>query len=201
MNDTSNHAVPLAVMVTRIAFLAYFVFIFFAILLNLFPSSDLSYSWLIYLMLVYYVAEQFSQRFLKKGIDLSYAYPILFAIYSLNLVSMALGAQEKLPLLNRAEHFLSFVFVAYVVWTFFLQYLPHDVWRHHRYYTALLVFSITATSGVINEIVELGLDGLLNTKLIGADPFDTSLDLLMNSLGSGLFLAVRLILDNKRIPF
>jgi hypothetical protein len=201
MNTVPSPAVPLAVAVTRIAFFGYFVFVFCALLRNLFPSSDLSYSWLIYLMLVYYVAEQFAQRFLKKGIDLSYAYPILFAIYSLNLVSMALGAQEKLPLLNRAEHFLSFIFIAYVVWTFFLQYLPHDVWRNHRYYTALLVFSITATLGVVNEIVELGLDGLLNTRLIGTDPFDTSLDLLMNSLGSGLFLAVRLILDNKRIPF
>lgn len=179
---------------TRLAFIVYFSFIFLALRFNLFsPSSDLSYSWLWYLLLVYLIGERFAQRFSERGIDLSYAYPLLFAVYVLNLVSMALGAQERLPLLNRAEHFTSFIFIAFVVWTFFVRYLPQDVWRNHPYYTALLSFSVTATLGVVNEIVELAMDTLFNTRLIGTQ-YDTALDLLMNTLGSGLFLAVQLIL-------
>ena len=103
--------------------------------------------------------------------------------------------------MNRAEHFASFVLLCYVVWIFFIKYLPHEVWHHHQYYTAILVFSITATIGVGNELVELVLDSLFKTNLIG-DRFDTSIDLLMNTLGSGVFLSVRLILgttENKNI--
>lgn len=178
---------------TRAAFAAYFIFSALALYLNWFPGSDLSWSWLIYLIALYYIAERFYAVFLERGIILDFAFPLLFAVYMLNLVSLIFEAQEKLPLLNRAEHFSSFILIAYIVWVFFLQYLPQRVWRQHPYYTAILVLAVTSLMGVVNEVVELLLDGVFKTKLIGKSNIDTSLDLLMNTLGSGLFLGVRLI--------
>src|SRR5688572_24785026 len=80
------------------------------------------------------------------------------------LASIALSAQEKIPIINRAEHFAAFVLLTYIVWVFFLKYLPQDVWRDHPYYTAIIVFSVVAAFGVMNEIVELILDLIFKTK-------------------------------------
>jgi hypothetical protein len=189
---------PLSVVGSRTALVACLIFNFLALYYNLFPGTDMSYSWLLYLLIIYLGAERFYYAFLQKGIDVYFAYPLLLAIYILNTISMTLQAQEKFPLLNRAEHLASNIFLTFVIWVFFLQYLPQSVWRDHSYYTALLVFAIATTIGVFNEIIELSLDGLLNTKLIGTDPFDTPLDLLMNALGSGLFLVVRLVLGTSQ---
>ena len=133
--------------------------------------------------------------FSQKNIDLAFAFPLLFAMYIFNLASVALNAQERFPLMNRAEHLLSFVLMTYIVWTFFIKYLPQQVWSEHPYYTALIVFSVTSTLGVANELAELVFDSMFQTNLIGRE-MDTSLDLLMNTLGVTLFLSVRLILGS-----
>jgi tryptophan-rich sensory protein len=182
------------VIVTRIFFAIYFLFSLASIGWGVLPNPDLELSWLLYLLLLYVTAEYFFKVFFQRGIDLSFAFPLLFAVYVLNLVSLVFRAQEEFPLLNRAEHFASFVLIGYVVWVFFIQYLPQKVWRRHPYYTSILVLAVTGMMGVTNEIVELMLDAILGTHFIGGNPWDTSLDLLMNTLGSGLFLAVRLIL-------
>ena len=187
------YKIPLVVTVTRIGFLAYGVGALIALRYNLFPATEYSYGLWLYLVILYFIGEKLYATFRSRGIDLSYAFPLLFATYLLNLVASLIEAQDHFPLLNRVEHFASFVLLTYVVWIFFLKYLTQDVWRDHPYYTSLLVFSIVAAFGVVNEIVELGLDFIFNTRLIGSG-LDTSLDLLMNSLGSGGFLAIELML-------
>ena len=68
------------------------------------------------------------------------------------------------------------------------------MWHDHPYYTALLTLAVTSLIGVGNEIVELLFDRLFNTSLVGGSNYDTSLDLLMNTIGTGMFLSVRLII-------
>ncbi len=189
-----NSSVPLTMIITRLLFASYFIAAFFAIQSPPVPYSTMSYPWLAYLGTLYLLAERGYTFFKRKKIDLTYSFPLLFANYILNGMTELVGGQERFPLLNRTEHLASFIFLAYIVWTFFTKYLPQAVWRRHRYYTAILVFSVTSTFGVINEIVELVLDSLFGTSLVGSQP-DTSLDLLMNSLGAGLFLAVQLIIS------
>mgnify|MGYP001614592916 CR=1 FL=1 len=187
----TKRGTSLVVIITRLLFAVYFITVAIVIARGHLPLTDSS--WLAYLIILYYLAERFYAAFLKRRIDLGFAFPLLLAVYILNFVSIVLQAQEKLPLLNRVEHFASFVFVGYVIWVFFVQYLPQKVWRQHPYYTALLVLSVSALLGVANETVELFIDTIWHTTLVGLR-YDTSLDLLMNTLGAGLFLAVRLIL-------
>lgn len=189
----TKHGTPLILILSRVAFAGYFIFALWAIQTKTFVYSELTLVWLLYLLALYFIAEQLYKKFFQKGIDLTFAFPLLFAVYCLHIVSILLAGQERLPIMNRAEHFASFILLCYVVWIFFIKYLPHEVWQDHQYYTAILVFSITATIGVGNELVELVLDYLFNTNLIG-NQFDTSVDLLMNALGAGVFLSVRLIL-------
>lgn len=187
---------------SRIAFLVYFVVIFGS---HATPHTNLLVEriplvWCLYLFFMYLAFERIYAVFKTRGIDLAYAFPLLFAVFILNGVSLLVRGQEHVPVINRAEHFTSFVMIGYVVWTFFLKYLPHEVWHDHPYYTALLALSVTSLIGVGNEIVELGMDSLLGTHTIGPR-FDTNLDLLMNTLGSGIFLAVTLILREGNISF
>jgi len=184
---------PIIMVFSRIAFLGYFIFAFATLLADRFPHSQVEPVWLAYQIGLYLFAERLFVLFGEKGIDLTYAFPILFAAFILNFVTQILGGQDQLPLMNRTEHFASFVLITYVVWTFFLKYLPHNVWHDHPYYTALLVLSVTSLMGVSNELIELLIDRIFGTNHIG-NQYDTALDLLMNTLGGGLFLAVRLIL-------
>ncbi len=192
----TRQGTPIIVFVSRLAFAGLFVFALYTLQSPRFPYSNIHLVWIIYLLFIYFTAERLYDSFLKRGIDLTFAWPLLFAVYCLNLVSLLLAGQERLPLLNRAEHLASFILITFIVWVFFLKYLPQRVWRRHTYYTALIVFSVTSTLGVANELVELMFDSLFNSKLVGPR-LDTSLDLLMNSLGAGLFLAVRLILGTS----
>lgn len=189
----TRRGTPIIIVITRLAFAAYFVFAIWAMRAPAFPYSNVHPIWIVYLLLLYYLAERLYHIFLQRGIDLTFAWPLLFAVYCLNLFSMLLAGQDRLPLLNRAEHFASFILLSYIIWIFFLKYLPQQVWRKHPYYTALLAFSVTSTLGVANELVELLFDSLFQTQFVGSK-LDTSLDLLMNALGASLFLAVRLIL-------
>jgi hypothetical protein len=190
----TRRGTPVITVFSRLAFILFFTFATVAVNkdLPLFPNSTLEPIWVAYILLMYILAERLYLFFGKKNIDLTFAYPLLFAIYVLNMTTELLGGQEQLPLLNRAEHFTSFILLTFIAWTFFTKYLPHEVWHEHPYYTAILVMSITSMLGVGNEIIELTLDQLFKTKLLGAS-IDTPLDLLMNTLGAGLFLAVRLI--------
>lgn len=192
----TKRGTPIIVVGTRLLFAAYFSIAIFTVESRLFPHATQSYVWVLYLLAIYYLMERIYAFFGQKNIDLAYAFPLLLAIYAFNFVSISLNAQERIPIINRAEHLLSFILLSYVVWTFFLKYLPQRVWRRHPYYTALIVMSITSTFGVVNEIAELFFDTLFGTTLIGRDS-DTALDLLMNSLGAGLFLSVRLILGTR----
>ncbi|PIT98437.1 MAG: hypothetical protein COT71_00665 [Candidatus Andersenbacteria bacterium CG10_big_fil_rev_8_21_14_0_10_54_11] len=189
----TRRGTPLIVAGSRVLFLVYFAAAAAFIVYNVFPASHYSFSWLLYLLALYYILERLYAFFAAKNIDMSFAFPLALVTYVLNLVSMALNAQSKLPIINRAEHFVSFIILSYVVWIFFLKYLPQKVWRNHPYYTAIIVLAVTALFGVVNEHMELFMDELLGSRLIG-DRLDTSLDLLMNTLGAGTFLATRLIL-------
>ncbi|MEX1112688.1 MAG: hypothetical protein WEC84_04455 [Candidatus Andersenbacteria bacterium] len=189
----TKRGTPLILIVSRVVLIGFFVFALLATLLEWFPSNYLSVYWFAYLIAIYLAAEVIYYQFNQRGINLAFAFPLLFAIVLLNFFSILLEAQDRVPIINRAEHFASFVLFAYIVWIFFLKYLPQKVWRDHPYYTSLLVLSITSLAGVGNEIVELFLDKGFGTNTVGAG-YDTSMDLLMNTLGSGTFLAVQLIL-------
>lgn len=193
----TKQGTPVIIVFIRFAYIAYFLFALWAIKSGRFPYSHLQFVWLVYMLVLYLMAEKIYALFMRQGIDLTFAFPLLFSIYCLSLVSLIIGGQERLPLLNRAEHFASFVLLGYIVWVFFTKYLPHNVWHDHPYYTSLLALSVTSLLGVSNELVELMMDNLFNTKLVGPR-LDTSLDLLMNTLGSTIYLAVRQILGSAK---
>lgn len=190
---------PITVVFSRLLFVIYFIFTFLTSYYHYFPRSRLTPIWIFYLLILYYLLERVYLFYRRKQIDLTYAFPLLFIIYIFNLISMINDAQNRLPLINRAEHFISFVLLTYIVWIFFLKYLPQKVWREHPYYTALIVLSITSFFGVLNEIIELTLDVIFQTDFIG-NRLDTPLDLIMNTLGACLFLAVWLILSSGFTP-
>lgn len=185
--------VPRILILSRLLFFSYFVFYAFCLYRGLFSGYVLTPYWLVYLIVVYIFAEKIYDAFLKRGVDVIYAFPLVFVAYMVNFVSMVLRGQEEIPLLNRAEHFITYILGAYIVWQFFLRYLSQSVWREHPYYTSILVLSITTTFGVGNEIIELFMDINFGTDTIGPR-YDTSVDLLMNVLGVGLFLSIQLIM-------
>lgn len=176
----TKRGTPLILIVSRVVLIGFFLFALSASIFDWFPDSSLTVHWFAYLVAIYIMAEAIYYRFNQRGINLAFAFPLLFAVVLLNFFSMLIQAQERVPIINRAEHFASFVLFAYIVWIFFLKYLPHKVWRDHPYYTAILVLSVTSLAGVMNEIVELFLDQAFGTTTVGLH-FDTSLDLLMNT--------------------
>lgn len=183
---------PLIVIGCRVLFAALFVAGFVDVWFDIFPQGVLSIAWIVYLIVMYALAEYVYRIFKDRDIDLSFAFPLLFAVFLLNFVSEILNAQERFPDINRAEHFTSFILIAYIIWTFFTKYLPQDVWQKHPYYTSILAFSVVSALGVCNEIIELFLDIMFSTHTVGMG-FDTSYDLVMNTLGATLFLSFRLI--------
>lgn len=187
---------------SRLAFVIYFAVVFGSHLLPVLPyiRQHVPIVWGLYMLVIYYSSERTYAIFKQRGIDLAFAFPLLFFVVSLNFVSILVRGQERFPLVNRAEHFTTFILLAYIVWVFFLKYLPQKVWQNHPYYTAILVLSVTSLVGVGNEIAELFMDVNFGTHTIGPG-YDTSLDVLMNTLGSGLFLAVQLILHEANIRY
>ena len=197
---------PVVLIASRFGFAVYFALLFGAHAaaeaqpLAAVVAERVPIVWCLYLLSMYGACEYIYAAFRRRSIDLVYAFPLVFAIFVLNGVSLLIRGQEEVPIINRAEHFTSFILLGYIVWVFFLKYLPHDVWDKHPYYTALLTLSVTSLIGVGNEIIELILDSVVGTNTVGVG-YDTSLDLLMNTLGSGLFLAVSLILHEGNITF
>ena len=185
---------PLLVIGSRLLFAGLFTAGLLDVWLGIFSQGILNLAWLAYLIIMYAAAEYVYRIFRRRDIDLSFAFPLLFAVFLLNFISEILNAQVLFPDINRAEHFTSFLLMGYIVWTFFTKYLPQDVWQKHPYYTSILVFSVVCAFGVGNEIIELFLDIMFGTHTVGPG-FDTSYDLVMNSLGSGLFLCFRLIYE------
>lgn len=190
---------PLFLLFTRMAFAAYFAAAFLLSIARISETSQLEFIWVVYLLALYFGAEWLYSFFMRQGIDLSYAFPILLAVYLFNITTLVSGGQEKYAVLNRIEHMASFVLITFVVWVFFTKYLPQSVWVEHPYYTALLTLAVTSLAGVLNEHFELIIDYFFGTKLVGPGR-DTQLDLLMNSLGSGLFLGTRLMLGKIDDP-
>ncbi|HSX24341.1 MAG TPA: hypothetical protein VLG69_00015 [Candidatus Andersenbacteria bacterium] len=184
---------PRLLTITRVLFALYFIYYILDWHFGWLLGSRLSIIWLGYLVLIYAISERIYASFKKRGVDLVYAFPILFIASQLDFASIILRSQENIPIINRFEHFSMYILLSYVVSQFFLRYLPQKVWNDHPYYTAILILSVTQCLGVINEILELYMDTNFHTNAIGPR-FDTNLDLLMNMLGAGLFLCIRLIL-------
>lgn len=191
-NSMVKPKTPLLVIGCRVLFASLFTAGFIDVWFDMFPSGILSIAWLGYLIVMYALAEYVYLTFKRRGIDLSFAFPLLFAVFLLNFVSELLNAQVRIPDINRAEHFTSFILISYIVWTFFTKYLPHEVWQKHPYYTSILAFSVVSAFGVCNEIIELFLDLMFKLHTVGPG-YDTSFDLVMNTLGATLFLCSRLI--------
>ena len=193
----TKRGTPIITVFTRIAFAGYFIFAYLTAfgLIPSPPTSRLEPLWVTYVGVIYLAAEYLYRVYRRRGIDLTVAQPLVFAVVCLNAVTELLGGQDTLPQLNRAEHFAGFVLITYIIWLFFIRYLPHEVWSEHPYYTALLVLAVTSMFGVCNEIIELFFDHFFHTSHIG-EKTDTALDLLMNTLGSITFLSVRLLIGS-----
>lgn len=190
---------PRLLIVTRTLFALYFLYYALDWHFGWLLGTRLSIIWLGYLVLIYALAELIYRAFKKRGVDVVYAFPILFIESQIDFASIIFRSQDNvhIMIINRFEHFVMYVLLAYVVSQFFLRYLPSKVWSEHPYYTAILILSVTQTIGVINEIFELFMDTNFRTTAIGPR-FDTNLDLLMNFLGAGLFLCVQLIIHEAR---
>ena len=193
------HKTPLFLSVTRLAFATYFIAAFWMSIASATQASQLELIWVVYLLALYFGAEWLYYFFLKQDIDLSYAFPLLFGVYIFNITTLVNGGQEKFAILNRIEHMSSFILITFVVWVFFTKYLPQSVWVEHPYYTALLTLAVTSLAGVLNEHFEVMIDYFFGTKLVGKG-LDTQLDLLMNSLGSALFLGAQLLIGKIDDP-
>ena len=188
---------PRILIATRALFTAYVAYYALDWHFEWLLGSRLSIVWLVYLVALYIIAEVVYAAFKRRGVDLVYAFPVLFIASQINFISIILRSQENIPMLNRVEHFFMYILLTYVVSQFFLRYLPSQVWNNHPYYTAILTFSVAQCIGVMNEVVELFLDTNFQTTAIGPR-FDTNLDLLMNMLGAGLFLCTRLIMREAK---
>ncbi len=184
---------PRILLVTRVLVTLYFIYYALDWHFGWLLGDRLSIIWLAYLVCIYIIAELIYAAFKRRGVDLVYAFPILFIESQIDFASIILRSQDNIPLINRFEHFIMYVLLSYVVSQFFLRYLPQEVWNNHQYYSAILILSVTQCIGVLNEIFELYMDTNFHTTAIGPR-FDTNLDLLMNFLGAGVFLCVRLIL-------
>lgn len=197
---THKVGAPAVVLASRLAFAGLFTALISVHIFHTLPFvvERIPIVWTAYLIVLYFGCEKIYATFRKQNVDLSFAFPLLLSVFGLNITSLLVRGQETVPVINRAEHFATFVLFAYIVWIFFLKYLPQKVWREHPYYTAFLTLAITALAGVGNEIIELFLDQTFNAGTIG-DRFDTSVDLLMNTLGAGTFLSVQLILREGKI--
>ena len=178
---------------SRIVFVGYMGWALVGLRQGWLPETERTAVWFFYVLGLYLTAEWLYRLFLRRGVDMAFAFPIGLAILGLNVVTIYTGGQDGFPLLNRAEHLVTFVLVAFVVWVFFMQWLPTGMWQEHPYYTAWTVLGIVTLAGLANEFMELVLDQFFGTRLVGADG-DTVQDLLMNTLGAVLFLATRLIL-------
>jgi len=197
LNRTKKPPKPFIVNASRTVFIASVAYGVYTIEFNVFPESQLSYIWILYGLAGFYLLEKLYDFFAKKNISLTFAYPLMLSVYALDIGSALLNIQDTYPIINRAEHYFSFIIYTSGVWIFFLKYLPQAVWRKHPYYTSILVFAVTSTIGVLNEVIELTMDLVFSSNYIG-DRLDTPFDLLMNSLGIASFLGIWLILGPRR---
>ena len=192
---TAHAKPPRLMVISRTLFALYVVYYALDWHFGWLLGNRLSIVWLGYLVVIYIIAELIYRAFKRRGVDLVYAFPILFIESQIDFASIIFRSQDSLNtmIINRFEHFIMYLLVTYVVSQFFFRYLPSKVWSDHPYYTAILILSVAQTIGVMNEIFELFMDANFATHAIGPR-FDTNLDLLMNFLGSSLFLCVQLIL-------
>src|SRR3989344_7922850 len=130
----TSRGTPWVVIVCRGLFAAYFAYAWYAVVHPPLPVSTLDRVCVICLLVLYAVGEKLYAVFRRKNIDMSSAFPLLLAVYLINLASLLLGGQETLPIMNRLEHFASFVLIAYVAAVFFTAFLPPRTWRDHPYY-------------------------------------------------------------------
>lgn len=101
-----------------------------------------------------------------------------FIVFNLAII---LDAYKDHPWLNRLEHFCgSFLVTLATAGTLLATNLLGD----NPAFNLLVFVSIANAIGALNEVVELCLDKLFNTKNIGPDPYDTNYDLLLNFLAS-----------------
>jgi len=90
-------------------------------------------------------------------------------------------------LVNRSEHFFGSILSSFIVYSFLSKsalytQIPSQTTK------LILLFCVVSALGVFNEIIEMFFDLMFKTKNIGPGIFDTNLDLLMNTLGTGAFI-------------
>src|SRR5687768_16335183 len=112
----TKRGTPVILIGSRIAFVGLFSTFAGLVYRDYFPP--VGYVWMLYLLGSYLVCERIYRGFKNRGIDLTFAFPLLFAVYVLHLASLLVRGQEEIPIINRAEHFATFVLLAYIVWIF-----------------------------------------------------------------------------------
>ena len=187
----TSRKTPFNVIFYRVLFLIYFLVAGGVLLKYDIPEEKLVTIWVIYLGFVYAGAEGIYYMFKQRKINLVSAFPLLIGAYTVKLITLIAGGQTKFSLMNRLEHFITYLLLSYIVWVFFMKYLSHKTWKEHPFYTSILVFAVVSAAGVFNELIELFMDTVFHTNAIGPG-FDTVYDLLMNTIGILLFLGIRL---------
>ncbi|MCA9379463.1 hypothetical protein KC640_03470 [Candidatus Dojkabacteria bacterium] len=159
-------------------------------------SRVLALGWLGYLVLglvVLLVIDNWKHFALKEMNWIYIAYSLHMTIFSLVEIYDAYSVS---PLVNRIEHAVG---GALLMWTAWVVVKASAFATKTTIATQMIfAFGIGTMFGVINEIIELGLDFFLHTNTIGPELWDTNLDLLMNWLGMGLFIIVLVSLKQPR---
>ncbi|MEO6077278.1 MAG: hypothetical protein ABIP54_00650, partial [Candidatus Andersenbacteria bacterium] len=88
-----------------------------------FLGDRLSIVWLGYLCAIYVIAEIIYHAFKRRGVDLVYAFPVLFIESQVDFASIIFRSQDNINtmIINRLEHFAMYLLVTYVVSQFFLR--------------------------------------------------------------------------------
>jgi len=136
-------------------------------------------------------------KFIDKNLA-SYVFFALFAYFAIYNLAYIFNIHRFSPLINRSEHFFGSILIAFVVYSFlstrsFYTDIPSQNVR------LVFLFCLTSTLGVFNEIVELFFVLAFKTKNIGPGLLDTSFDLLMNFLGAGAFVVLKILTTNSPV--
>lgn len=174
---------------------------FFLITINIIEvqASKLRLDWMVYILAWYFIAEftLFLRNRLGSDVKVTGVFLLTFLLATIENLLSTVNIYRFGPLVNRVEHFLGTLIIAYVTTKLYLILkINKKITVNHVF--ELLVLSTTIAFGVLNEIIEYFSDTLLGSHHIGSG-YDTQLDLIMNLLGAGVF-TIYLLIKKRRFP-
>jgi len=175
--------------ILRLTFLFYIIFLFLILIANNFSIGDLNthfYFYFIQLVILLEVVVYILKR-LKRVVNITPAYLILLIYTVINSLTLAFYPQLRDMIFNRFGHLISGIIYAIIASEVIQAGCDKTRLTFSKAFYLLFVFSLASTAGVLNEIIELGLDVATGSHRIGPG-FDTAIDLLMNTYGIVIIL-------------